>query len=90
MEELDQVLIAGQFGAHLPAESLVGVGILPQDVKEKITYVGNSSKTGAYMALMSQNARKEMEILAAEIEYFELAETTDYERMFAECMRFPV
>ena len=89
MENLDKVLIAGQFGAHLPAESLVGVGILPPEVKEKIVYVGNSSKTGAYMALMSKQARREMEALAEKIDYFELAETTDYERVFAECMRFP-
>lgn len=90
MEQLDRVLIAGQFGAHLPAESLVGVGILPPAVKEKIVYVGNSSKTGAYMALMSKQARKEMEALAEKIGYFELAETEDYERVFAACMRFPV
>lgn len=90
MEDLDHVLIAGQFGAHLPAESLVGVGILPEQVKEKLIYVGNSSRTGAYMALMSQTAKKDMEQLAEEIEYFELAETEDYEHMFAECMRFPV
>ena len=88
MENLDKVLIAGQFGAHLPVESLVGVGILPPEVKEKIVYVGNSSKTGAYMALMSKQARREMEALAEKIDYFELAETTDYERVFAECMRF--
>ncbi len=90
MEELDRVLIAGQFGAHLPAESLVGVGILPPEVEEKLFYVGNSSKTGAYMALMSKKARSEMEELARKIDYFELAETEDYERVFAECMRFPV
>ncbi|MBR5268343.1 MAG: DUF4445 domain-containing protein [Lachnospiraceae bacterium] len=90
MRELDKVLIAGQFGAHLPAESLVGVGILPEQVKEKLVYVGNSSKTGAYMALMSKKVRQEMELLAEKIEYFELAETTDYERVFAESMRFPV
>lgn len=90
MEELDHVLIAGQFGAHLPAESLIGVGILPKEVKGKLTYVGNSSKTGAYMALMSQAVRQDMEQLAEKIGYFELAETEDYERMFAECMRFPV
>ena len=90
MDDLDRVLIAGQFGAHLPAESLVGVGILPEQVKDKLIYVGNSSKTGAYMALMSQSARQGMEQLAEKIGYFELAETDDYERVFAECMRFPV
>jgi len=90
MEDLDRVLIAGQFGAHLPVESLVGVGILPEQIKDKIVYVGNSSKTGAYMALLSKKERAAMELLAKKIDYFELAESDDYERIFAECMRFPV
>ena len=30
MEELDRVMIAGQFGAHIPADSLTGTGILPK------------------------------------------------------------
>lgn len=89
MEDLDQVLIAGQFGAYLPACSLTGVGILPDEVKERISYVGNTSKTGAYMALMSENAKKEMEELAEKIEYMELAETEGYERIFTESMIFP-
>lgn len=89
MEELSKVLIAGQFGAHLPAESLVGTGILPEFVKDKIIYVGNSSKTGAYMTLMSAKAKREIEILAEDISYMELAETENYERLFTESMIFP-
>lgn len=89
MEDLDEVMIAGQFGAHLPAESLTGTGILPDEVKDKLVYVGNSSKTGAYMALMSKKARSEMEALAARMEYMELAETENYERIFTNCMIFP-
>ena len=89
MDELDHVMIAGQFGAHLPADFLVGTGILPEGVKKKIAYVGNSSKTGAYMALMSQKARHGMEELAARMEYMELAETENYERIFTESMIFP-
>lgn len=89
MEELDKVMIAGQFGAHLPADSLTGTGILPEAVKDKLVYVGNSSKTGAYMALMSRTARHEMEELAEKMEYMELAETENYERIFTESMIFP-
>lgn len=89
MEELDLVLVAGQFGAHLPAESLAGTGILPREVREKIVYVGNSSKNGAYMALLSQKAKTDMEELAKTMEYQELAEIPGYERIFAECMMFP-
>jgi uncharacterized 2Fe-2S/4Fe-4S cluster protein (DUF4445 family) len=89
MEDLDKVMIAGQFGAHLPEESLIGTGILPPEVKNKLVYVGNSSKTGAYLALMSGSAKRELEALAGRMEYRELGETENYERIFADSMIFP-
>jgi uncharacterized 2Fe-2S/4Fe-4S cluster protein (DUF4445 family) len=89
MESLDEVMIAGQFGAHLPASSIVGTGILPRALRDKIVYVGNTSKTGAYMSLMSGKAKKEMEELRECMEYLELAGTPHYDRVFAESMIFP-
>ena len=89
MEDLDRVLIAGQFGAHLPVDSLIGTGILPSEVREKLVYVGNSSKTGAFMALLSEKVRQGMESLAGKMEYMELAESENYESLFAACMVFP-
>ena len=89
MEDLDKVMIAGQFGAHLPADSLVGTGIIPKEVQEKLVYVGNSSKTGAYMALMSAKVKREMEELARQMDYMELGATENYERLFSECLIFP-
>lgn len=47
VEDIDQLLIAGQFGYHLPKESLVGLGIIDKEYEDKITYLGNSSKNGA-------------------------------------------
>jgi len=89
MEDLDKVMIAGQFGAHLPAESFTGTGILPEALKDRLMYVGNSSKTGACMTLLSEQVKHEMEELAVRMEYMELAETENYERIFAESMIFP-
>ena len=89
MSELDKVMIAGQFGAHLPADSLTGTGILPEEVGDKLEYVGNSSKAGAYMALMSSNVKKEMEELAVNMDYMELGAIKDYERLFSDCLIFP-
>lgn len=88
MENLDKVMIAGQFGAHLPVESLVGIGIIPEAVKDKLVYVGNSSKTGAYMALMSRQVKKDMEELAKHMNYMELGATEGYERLFSSCLIF--
>ncbi|MCR4956411.1 MAG: ASKHA domain-containing protein [Lachnospiraceae bacterium] len=88
VEDIDEVIIAGQFGSHLSAQALAGVGIIPREVKEKVTYVGNTSKTGAYMALLSHKVKEEMEDLADKITYYELAEIDGYEQLFMECMRF--
>lgn len=88
MEILDKVVIAGQFGSHLPAESLTGTGILPEGVSSKLTYVGNSSKTGAYMALMSRFVKDELEELAQRIDYMELGASEGYEKLFTSCLRF--
>jgi len=89
MTDLDRVLIAGQFGAHLPAESITGTGILPFEVEDRIEYVGNTSKTGAYMALMSGRVKREMEELAHDMDYLELGATDNYERLLSECLIFP-
>ncbi len=89
MGDLDKVLVAGQFGAHLSPEFLVGTGILPMEVKNKIEYIGNSSKSGAYMALMSTKAKEEIEEIAKDMEYVELAVLEDYEKIFRDSMVFP-
>ena len=41
------------------------------------------------MTLMSEKMKQEMETLAEKIEYMELAETENYERIFTESMIFP-
>jgi len=88
IEELDSVVIAGQFGKHLKISSLTGVGIIPESLKDKVKYIGNSSKTGAMMCLLSRDARKEMENMAKDIDYFELSTKEGYEKLFTKCLSF--
>lgn len=86
--DIDEVIIAGQFGRHLSIESLLGVGILPSEFEEKISYVGNTSKTGAYIGLMKKNSIDMMEKLSLDMEYFELGTIDNYHRLFAKCSMF--
>lgn len=88
ISDLDEVIIAGQFGKHLSIDSLVGVGIIPKELKEKIKYIGNSSKTGAIMSLLSKDIRESMDNIASDIDYFELSTKDGYERLFTECLKF--
>lgn len=87
-EDVDEVIIAGQFGKHLKADSLTGLGIIPKNLEKKVTYIGNSSKTGAMMCLFSKKSRKEIEKIAKEIYYFELSTQEGYEKLFTKCLSF--
>lgn len=88
MNQIDSVMIAGQFGAHLPANSIIGTGILPEEVRDKLVYIGNSSKIGAYMALMSVEVKEQIEELATQMDYMELGASEGYERLFTQCLLF--
>ncbi len=85
---LERVLVAGQFGAHLKASSLTGAGLIPKELEERITYVGNTSKSGAYMCLLSPKEREKAETIAQSTQYVELAQLEGYEDLFVKCMRF--
>lgn len=87
--ELKHVIIAGQFGRYVEESSLIRTGLLPQEAEGKILYGENISKSGAYMALLSSAARKEMEELAKHMEYIELSLEEGYERIFLESLPFP-
>lgn len=87
-EDLAEVLIAGQFGAHLSTATLVEVGLVPAGVK-KISYLGNTAKNGAKLALLKKGIQATMDQLARSIEYVELATKDNYEGLFRQALIFP-
>lgn len=87
-EEVDRVVVGGQFGKHLDPASLIGAGLVPRCLEKKITYIGNSSMTGAKMYLLSQEERLHAREIARKISYVELSVSPGYERLFTQCLRF--
>ncbi len=86
--EIDEILVAGQFGAHLKAESLTGAGILPKELENRISYVGNTAKSGAYLCLLSCQERETAQKIAQDIGYIELTQVPGFESLFAQAMHF--
>ena len=86
--EIDRVIVAGQFGKHLNPESLTGAGLIPVSLKERISYIGNSSMMGAHLCLLNQNERRRAEEVAKNIEYIELSVSPGYEKLFTKCLQF--
>lgn len=86
--ELDKVIVAGQFGAHLSSDDIVCSGLLPEELRGKIDYAGNTSKSGAIICLLSSEQRKRCETLTANIEYIELSTLVGFDKTFIECLNF--
>ena len=86
--EVDKVLIAGSFGYHLRAKSLMNIGLLPREFEGKIEFIGNTSKSGGQAFLLNKNYRKQMAELVKDIEVIELANYKDFDKVFVSYLNF--
>ena len=61
VDEVDRVVLAGAFGAHISPKHAMILGMIPDAPLEKGTSAGNAAGTGARIALCSVAARAEIE-----------------------------
>lgn len=86
--DVDKVLIAGSFGYHLRAKSLVNIGLLPKEFEGKIEFIGNTSRSGGEAFLLNKLYRKQMAKAVKKVEVLELANYKDFDKVFIKCLRF--
>jgi len=86
--EVDRVFIAGSFGFHLNADSLINVGMLPGAFRGKIDFLGNTAKTGGQALLLNQDSRQTIADLVKQVEVLELATYSDFDKTFVNCLNF--
>jgi len=87
--QVDRALIAGSFGYHLTVRSLIDIGLFPPDFDGKVTYVGNTSRTGAEALLTHAPSRDALTKLVGAVEAVELANDDAFTRIFVAAMAFP-
>jgi len=87
--DLSRVMIGGAFGSYIDRSSALGIGLLPAVEVENVTFAGNTSATGARLALLDTAVRERAERAAREIRYLELSGRPDFQGLFAEAMMFP-
>ncbi len=86
LDKIDKVYIAGQFGKYISLDSLFGVGLVPKEFEGKIEYLGNTSLSGAYLALLDSKALATMKEFSKNVEFFELSKFEDYDKIFTKCL----
>jgi len=89
LEDLEMVFLAGGFGNFLNVRHAVTIGMLPDVPVERIRFVGNTSIAGAKMALLSREALRRAEEIAASMTYFDLMSHTGYMEEFIRARFLP-
>jgi uncharacterized 2Fe-2S/4Fe-4S cluster protein (DUF4445 family) len=89
VEDIQQVLLAGSFGAYLSPASAVRIGLVPRMALPRIVSAGNVASEGAKMAALSVRERAEARSIVHEVEYVELSGREDFNDMFIDQLAFP-
>lgn len=87
-DKVDKIQIAGSFGYHLRAKSLINIGLLPKEFEGKIDFVGNTSKSGGRAFLLNKEYRNEMQKNVGEVEVVELSNDENFDKVFIKCLSF--
>ncbi len=87
--DIERLVLAGGFAAHLRIPNAITIGLLPEIPLEKYDVVGNGSLAGAYAALGSGGVWEELHRIAELPESCHLAETGEFENRFIDALAIP-
>lgn len=96
MEEIDHVYLAGGFGYYLQVASAVNIGLIPLELKDKVTAVGNTSLGGAFVygrdCIQREKAgclqgADELEQIIGSCRNINLAEEDGFQELYIKAMR---
>ena len=87
--DVQQVLLAGSFGAYLSPASAVRIGLVPRLALPRIVSAGNVAGEGAKIVLLSHRERAEAESIVREVQYVELSGRADFNDQFVDQLAFP-
>ena len=86
---IDKVYVAGGIGSGINMKNAVNIGMFPDVDLEKFQYIGNSSLTGAYAMVVSDEANAKCAEVAANMTYLELSTYPGYMDSFVAACFLP-
>ena len=89
IDMIDHVYVAGGIGSGINMKNAVNIGMFPDVELEKFSYIGNSSLTGAYAMVLSDQANAKTHEVAANMTYMELSTHPGYMDSFVAACFLP-
>jgi uncharacterized 2Fe-2S/4Fe-4S cluster protein (DUF4445 family) len=89
-DDLDALFLAGGFGNYIDLASAIKIGMLPKEMKHKTISLGNTSGTGALLALKSVQFDQNIQDIRNRSCYVELSDDEDFVMDYVMNMDFEV
>ena len=89
VDNVDRIVLAGAFGAHISPKHAMVLGMIPDCPLDKVTSAGNAAGTGARIALLNTEARIEIEQVVREIHKVETAIEPRFQEHFVNASAIP-
>ncbi len=86
LETVDEIRLAGAFGAHIDPAHAINLGLIPPC--DEVGAVGNSAGVGAVRALLSAEQRREMEATVSAVAKIETAIEPRFQELFVTALGF--
>ena len=86
---IEKVYVAGGIGSGINMKNAINIGMLPDVELEKYHYIGNSSLTGAYTMVLSDEAVAKCHEVGANMTYLELSTYPGYMDSFVAACFLP-
>ncbi len=89
VQHVDTIRFAGAFGSFIDPKYAMVLGLIPDCDLNEVKAVGNAAGTGALMALLNRDHRREIEKTVAHIEKIETALEPNFQQLFVNAMAMP-
>ncbi|WP_313527320.1 ASKHA domain-containing protein [Shinella sp.] len=89
VDHVDTIRFAGAFGSFIDPKYAMVLGLIPDCNLDEVKAVGNAAGTGALMALLNRDHRREIEKTVAHIEKIETALEPNFQQLFVNAMAMP-
>jgi len=87
--DVRRVFIAGAFGNYMDPASACRIGLIPQELRDRIKAVGNAAGEGAKMAAVNINEFYRVSNMVENTRFTELASDPEFQDCFVEELMFP-
>ncbi|SNS13318.1 protein of unknown function [Anaerovirgula multivorans] len=84
--DINHVYLAGGFGSNINIENAVRIGLIPEELKDKIKISGNTSLGGTVKYLLDKNCKENLDTIVEKAKAINLSMSPQFNHLFIENM----